>query len=66
MEGPLLRGALGVIRGAFRSGAGGLPSAERGKFATPLAKAGEEVKEFLVGGLWFIGCSFSGHGGLAG
>src|SRR6266446_3505523 len=62
----VLCGALWVILAGLRGGAGGLPSAELGKFATPLAKASDEANELrLLRGLWFV-CSFSGHGGLAG
>src|SRR6266446_10240337 len=62
----VLCGALWVILAGLRGGAGGLPSAELGKFATPLAQASDEANELrLLRGLWFV-CSFSGHGGLAG
>jgi hypothetical protein len=62
----VLRGALWILLAVLRYAGGGLPSAEGGKFATPLAKASDEVLEHrFVRGLGFVG-SLSGHGGLAG
>src|SRR5260370_33497770 len=62
----VLRCTLRIIGDGLRSEAARLLIAERGKFATLLAKASDEANELrFVGGLRFV-CSLSGHGGLAG
>ena len=62
----VLRCTLRIIGDGLRRGAARLLIAERGKFATLLAKASDEANELrFVGGLRFV-CSLSGHGGLAG
>src|SRR5260370_1844945 len=66
----LLAGVLGgapwVFLAGFRGGGDRLLIAARGKFATPLAKASDEVLEHrFVRGRGFAG-SLSGHGGLTG
>src|SRR5260370_40812729 len=62
----VLRCTLRIIGDGLRSEAARLLIAERGKFATLLAKASDEENELrFVRGLRFV-CSLSGHGGLAG
>jgi len=62
----VLRCTLRIIGDGLRRGAARLLIAERGKFATLLAKASDEANELrFVGGLRFV-CSLSGQGGLAG
>src|SRR5712664_2081944 len=63
----VLCGAPWAFLAGFRDGAGRLLIAALGKFATPLAKASDEAIEHrFVGGLGFVCCTLSGHGGLAG
>src|SRR5260370_31872701 len=64
--GGVLGGAPWVFLAGFRGGGDRLLIAARGKFATPLAKASDEVLEHrFVRGRGFAG-SLSGHGGLTG
>jgi hypothetical protein len=55
-----LRVILRVLSG------GGLLIAERGKFTAGSAKASDDASELLFFHGFLVGCSFSGHGGLAG